>query len=246
MQLTRIPFGPHLRGNIAGERLDRQFLPVRSECVPGKTLPAWMEPMLMIEPARPAATAWRQKKPGAQSHSPRKLMLTRSTHCWSVQLPKKGTIVFNACVVHQHIDRSEFFSPLARTWLRLASVSSLHLPRPRSHAGPLLLAHAAIAAGLIARPDVVDDHVCTFFGEHFCYAFCRSPWLAPVMIATFIAELHDHPLCSSESSSHHRPSTRARRPYRKAGSRETKPHRPGPPADSTARVESFSFVAHSL
>src|SRR5882757_1653758 len=180
-------FGPHLRGNIAGERLDRQFC----RCI----VSASRQDLARLDGTnvddRTSAAGGHclaAENLGAEPLSAQ-IDVDEVNPLLVSQLQKRNDR-FNACVVHQHIDRSEFFLRSLEHGFDLRAFSYICLDRDRTPAfapGP-----CRNSAGLIARPDVVDDHVCTFFGEHFCYAFA-DPLAGSGNDRYFIAELHDHP-----------------------------------------------------
>src|SRR5580704_16815005 len=147
-----------------------------------------MEPMLMMEPVRPAATACRQKT-WEQSHSPRRLMLTRSTHCWSVN-SRKGTMVsIPALFTNTSTGPSSFSARvnIASTCERSLTSASTAIARR-----PLLLTHAATAQAFSHDPTWLMTTSAPSSANTSAMPL-PIPWLDPVMIATLLRSFIGHP-----------------------------------------------------
>src|SRR5580704_1336835 len=227
--------GPHLRGNIARERLDRQLC---RSVVSASRQDLTRLNGTNVDDGTSASGSYRlpAENLGAEPLTAQ-IDVDQIDPLLVSQLQKRND-GFDPGVVHQHIDRSKFFLRACEHRLDLRALPDVCLDRdcaPAFAPDP-----CRNRASVFARPNVVDDHISAFFGEHFCDAFA-DPLAGSGNDRYFIAELHWSPLCASGSSIHHRPSTRVRLPCQKAGWRETIPRRRGPLADSIARVESFPW-----
>ena len=143
----------------------------------------------MMDPPRPAATAWRQKTCAAEPFSAQ-IHVHHIAPLLIGQLHKRND-GFNARVVHQHVDRPQLFLYPIEHGLHLGALSDVCLDYQRTPA--LAPDPFRNRASFLARSEVIDGDVSTFHREYFGNAFADS-LAGSGNERYFIAELHIHPV----------------------------------------------------